>query len=82
MCELIYCEVIQIVLKILPRNIFCNTRFFKSNTFISNARLKLAKTQVKAQQHPDAELIHPKVIGDILKNVQKTSASVLMTLYD
>ena len=25
---------------------------------------------------------HPKTIGDILINVQKTSVSVLMTLYD
>ena len=25
---------------------------------------------------------HPKIIGEILKNVQKTSASALMKLYD
>ena len=25
---------------------------------------------------------HPKIIGDVLKNVQKTGASILMTLYD
>ena len=31
--------------------------FFKSNTFISNARLKLAKNQAKAKQHPEAELL-------------------------
>ena len=32
--------------------------FFISNTFISNARLKLAKTKqkTKAKQHPEAEL--------------------------
>ena len=30
--------------------------FFISNTFISNARLKLAKNQVNAEQHPKAEL--------------------------
>ena len=30
--------------------------FFISNTFISNARLKLAKNQAKAKQHPEAEL--------------------------
>ena len=28
--------------------------FFISNTFISNARLKKAKTQAKAKQHPEA----------------------------
>ena len=33
------------------------TRFFYiSNTFISNARLELAKNQVNAKQHPEAEL--------------------------
>ena len=31
--------------------------FFISNTFISNVRLKLAKTQVNAKQHPEAELL-------------------------
>ena len=66
--------------------------FFISNTFISNARLKLAKNQAKAKQQAEAELLlliihfprpcyHPKIIGDILKNVQKTSAAVLR-LYD
>ena len=33
------------------------TRFFASNTFISNARLKLAKNQAKAKQHHEAELL-------------------------
>ena len=34
------------------------TRFFLlSNTFISNARLKLAKNQTNAKQHPEAELL-------------------------
>ena len=64
------------------------TLFFISNTFISNARLKLATNQEKAKQYPEDELLlfenyslsssrhHSKIIGDILKNVQKTSASV------
>ena len=30
--------------------------FFISNTFTSNARLKLAKNQANAKQHPEAEL--------------------------
>ena len=60
-----------------------NTRFFFiSNTFISNARLKLAKIQANAQQHPVAEfcylkIIHilhpryqPEIIGYILINKQ------------
>ena len=29
---------------------------YKSNTFISNARPKLAKNQARAKQHPEAEL--------------------------
>ena len=31
--------------------------FLISNTFISNARLKLAKNQAKTKQHPEAELL-------------------------
>ena len=31
--------------------------FFKSNTFISNARLKLAKYQANAKQNSEAELL-------------------------
>ena len=31
--------------------------FFISNTFISNTRLKLAKNQAKAKQHPEAEFL-------------------------
>ena len=34
-----------------------NTRFFISNTFISNARLKLAKNQANAKQHCEAGLL-------------------------
>ena len=33
------------------------TRFFIRNTFISNARLKLAKNQAKAKQQPAAKLL-------------------------
>ena len=32
-------------------------RFFISNTFISNARLKLAKNQASAKQYAEAELL-------------------------
>ena len=31
--------------------------FFISNTFISNARLKLAKNQANAKQHPETDLL-------------------------
>ena len=31
--------------------------FFISNTFISNAGLKIAKNQAKAKQHSEAELL-------------------------
>ena len=33
------------------------TLFFISNTFVSTARLKLAKIQVNAKQHPEAEVL-------------------------
>ena len=54
-----------------------NTCFIISNTFISNARLKLTKhfyyLKIICFLHPR---YHPKIIGDILKNTQKTSTSV------
>ena len=68
--------------------------FFVSYTFISNAWLKLVKIQAKAKQHSETELLlfenyllfsstlSTKMIRDIPKNVQKTSTSVLITLYD
>ena len=61
---------------------------------MSNARLKLKKIRQKLSNtlrmnfwnfkficfiHPR---YHQKIIGDILKNMQKTSASVLMALHD
>ena len=39
------------------KNYCDNTRFFISNTFTSNVRLKLAKNQLKSKQHPEAELL-------------------------
>ena len=33
------------------------TRFFISNTFTSNTRLKLTKNQAKAKQHPEGEVL-------------------------
>ena len=55
--------------------------FFISSTFISNVRLKLAKTQANAKQHSKLKfccleiihIIHPKIIGHILKNKQKNN---------
>ena len=41
---------------IIVISIITHTLFFISNTFISNAKLKLLKNQAKAKQHPDAEL--------------------------
>ena len=70
------------------------TLFVISNTFISNARLKLAKSQAKAKHHHEVELsllenfsllhprYYPKILGDILKYVQIPNASVLIRLYD
>ena len=48
--------------KFLLKRIFLDfqwdTSFFRiSNTFISNSRLKLAKNQAKAKQHPEVELL-------------------------
>ena len=53
--------------KRINRNIsFCNIifksskqlhAFFMSNTFISNARLKLTRNQANAKQHPEAKLL-------------------------
>ena len=34
-----------------------NTRFFISNIFISNVRLKLVKNQTNAKQHPETEFL-------------------------
>ena len=59
--------------------------FFISNTFISNARLKLAENQANATQHPEAEFLlfenysHSsstlsfKNNRTILKNIQKNN---------
>ena len=74
----------------MNNNMIFYIRFFIISTFISNARLKLAKYQAKAKQHPETELFlfenyslsssttlsSKNNIGDILKNVQKISVSV------
>ena len=64
------------------------TRFFMSNMFTCNARLKLAKKQAKAKQHPEDELLlfenfhilhpcyHPKIIGHTLKKKQQKKKHV------
>ena len=68
--------------------------FVISNTFISNARLKLAKAYGKAKHQHQVELsllenvsllyprYYPKMLRDILKYVQIPNASVLIKLYD
>ena len=40
---------------------FYNTLFFKSNTFVINARLKLAKNQANAKQHCEAKFCCLKI---------------------
>ena len=45
------------------------TLFFISNTFISNARLKLAENQASAKQHPEAELL-------LLENYSHSSSTL------
>ena len=68
------------------------THFFISITFLSNARLKWVKNQVRTKQHPEAELLRlenyslfsstlsSKNNWVIFKNMQKTSVSVLMKI--
>ena len=64
--------------------------FFLSNTFKSNARLRFAKNQANAKQHPEADylkiILHPhyhqKIIGHILKNQKITNACVFMRFSD
>ena len=66
--------------------------FFISSTSINNAKLKLAKNQAKAKQHPEVELFlfeNYSILSSKLssknsrrysKKYTKTSASVLMRL--
>ena len=58
--------------------------FFISNVFLRNARLKFTKIKQKLCNTVRLKIIrflhlpryHPKIIRDILKNVQKTSTPV------
>ena len=62
-------------------NFYVVHAFVTSNTFKSNARLKLVNNQANAKQHPEVELwlfihifhprYHPKIIGNTLKNKKK-----------
>ena len=58
------------------------------NTFISSVKLQFRKNEAKVKQHLEAEFslfylrYHLKITGNILKNVLKARASVLMTLDD
>ena len=50
--------------------------FLKNNTFINNSRLKLAKKQSKAKQHPETELSKSRhqrypIMKDVLRNFAK-----------
>ena len=46
---------IQNLVKHLRRSVLRKYTLFRSNTCISNARLKLAKNQANAKQHPEFE---------------------------
>ena len=57
------CKMLQLILFILFKGsifqlqiatFFVSHSFFISNTFISDPRLKLAKNQANAKQHPEA----------------------------
>ena len=61
------------------------TLFNRSNISMSNARLNLAKNQLHAKQHPDAELYpryHSRIIGHIPKNKQKNNGVCGYEIYD
>ena len=61
----VYFILLEFLAKRLPVTVVSvneSTRFFKSNTFISNIRLKLAKSQEKGKQHPVAKLYYLKII--------------------
>ena len=76
-----------------PISIIKYTLFYKQH-FYKQCQAQMAKNQTKAKQHPETELLqfenysfssssyHPKIIEDILKNVQKTSTPVQKRLYD
>ena len=49
-------KVLQCVFK-KSANFFTYALFYISNTFLSNVRLKFAKNQAKAKQHPQTELL-------------------------
>ena len=51
----IWCRLVPITS--LVSMLFLYMLFFISNTFISNARLKLTKNKSKAKQHPESELL-------------------------
>ena len=66
--------------------------FFITNTFISNARLQLAKNQANTKQHPEAKLslfeyyshfqprYHLKTLGRILQNKQKSNYVIIQEI--
>ena len=68
--------------------------FFYKQHFYKKCQTEIGKNWAKARQDPEAEpllfenyLLSPSTlsfwnIGDILKNVQETNVSVLITLYD
>ena len=80
--------------RIFHRYFFGIHAFFISDTFISNARLKLAKNKVNARQHPRGwtfdiwkfftffihSRYHPKIIGHILKNKQQNKSVCIHTI--
>ena len=62
-----------------------------NSPFISNTRLKLAKNQANAKQHPETGLLlnfgnytlssspcHPKIIGDVFEKRAKNKRVCLM----
>ena len=86
-------EIAKIIAKFLRTPILKNIHtFFISNTFISNARLKLEKNQANAKQHAESELFlfeiihilhplyHAKIIAHILKNKQNSKCICIQTI--
>ena len=50
-----FCRIFQLQIPEILNQNKPSTRFFISNTFISNTKLKLAKNKAKAKKHPQDE---------------------------
>ena len=65
-----------------------NTQFFNKQHFYKQRQAKAKQHTLRLNFHYSKIIrfphprYQPKIVGDILKNIQKTSLPALMTLYD